>query len=242
MRKKSRLNILLWFAFLTTLIAGNLLLYAATPSRIKNLLEAKLHDIYSPYRFTFFCHQPFSSEGKLTYNSCKSCPAQSTKIQWMPIVPYPTLAKHLPCYYESICINQKGKRFKGLSCCFQQSPLYQQMYHDLFNYVPELPALRRQRKNYTFDILLPNRPLKKQCHFYVDQKHKKIEVSPQARGFIARTYLYMYDTYHYPLSFEVLEKFRNWNQLHPPTDWEKERNRRIYLLQGRQNHYLPCPF
>jgi len=194
-------------------------------------LTATLYQIYQPHRLTFFCEQPFSSKGEVLIRSCDTCSPTRATIQWIPIVPFPVLAQHLPCYREKICVNRQGQRFKGLRCC-ETHPIYQKMRADLYNFVPEITALKQQRKHYTFgEITTKPFASPKACHFYVDKKMKMVEPAPYLRGMIARTYLHMQETYHFPLDPKERNRFLTWAQQYPPTAWEEERKRRIQALR-----------
>lgn len=190
-------------------------------------IVTSLYQVYQNHRLTFFCEQPFSSKGEVLIRSCDTCAPTWSTIQWIPIVPFPVLAQDLPCYREKICINRHGQRFKGLRCC-ETDPLYQKMRADLYNFVPEIASLKQQRKHYTFaEITTKAFTTSKGCHFYVDKKMKIVEPAPHLRGMIARTYLYMQETYHFPLDLKERNRFLTWSQQYPPTAWEEERKARI---------------
>ncbi len=185
--------------------------------------NAPLHKIYADHQITFFCEQKFSSQNK---------------IQWIPIIPLKQLAQNRLCYREKICINRKGVRFKGLRCCQEVDPLFQKMKNDLHNWVPETNSVKQQRRNAGFGLVKePIVPIPG-CHFYLDSKRKRLEPSPLVRGMIARTYLYMKDSYHLSLPPEDLALFMAWHQQYPVTAWERTRNQRIRDLQGNGNHYV----
>ena len=57
----------------------------------------------------------------------------------------------------------------------------------------------------------------------------------RARGEIARTMLYMSNTYGFLLSDQAVKLYHAWNNEDPPTRWERERDSRIKLIQGRGN-------
>lgn len=201
-----------------------------------------LADIYHSHPYTLFCQQGFNADGKLTLPHCQTCPTEPLQVKWMPIVPLKRLASGLRCYQDKLCIDNKGKRFGGLRCCEKTSAEYRLMSHDLNNYVPENPHLVRMRSQYAFDDFLVPSP-SSGCHFYLDRKHKRISVAPNIRGFIARITLYMYERYRLPFSQEELSLYRRWDKQYPATDWEKQRERNIRLLENDrtiyQNRYPP---
>lgn len=196
--------------------------------------DKHLSTVYQNHQTTFFCDQPFSS-GEITTPATKHHPAFVEKIQWMPIVPIKKLAPFYACY-QQMCVSPKGKLQKGLRCC-QRDTQFKQMLHDLHNMVPETRQLKQLRTRYTFAefTTLPN---KKGCHLVIDQKNKKIEPAPSKRGMIARTYLYMKDTYPFRLTEEEIALYLRWHQQYPVTDFERERNEKIFEIQGRKNHWV----
>lgn len=231
-----------WIYFLVIFLvqSGCLKVCFATERKI----ASSLTDIYKNHRQTFFCDIPFSAQQKVDFQACEKCPHVSTSIQWIPLVTSQHMAQHLRCYQEKICIHPKnGQRFKGLSCCKKTNETYQHMQQDLHNRVPEIAFFKQQRKEYRFGII-PSENLSPadykhgNCHFYIDKKHKRIEPAPQIRGIIARTYLYMQDTYQIMLTEEERRLFLHWHQHYPPSTWERERNQKIYTLQGNSNHYI----
>lgn len=213
------------FSFFFTLPA-----YAKKINKIS--IKNELLKIHQDHRFTFFCQQPFSIQGKATFKACEKCPIIFMSIQWMPIVPYTRLANEMLCYKEKICIDASGKRFKGLRCCRQTNPFYQKMEADLFNYVPEMPALKNLRGNLSFATVSHNEKQTAECDLYIDKKEKIIEPPAITRGLIARTYLYMRDTYRLHLSEDEINQYLQWHHSYPISDWERERNQRIRVLQG----------
>jgi deoxyribonuclease-1 len=76
------------------------------------------------------------------------------------------------------------------------------------------------------------------CHFYIDKKNKLVEPAPHLRGMIARTYLYMRDTYQLALAGDELRLYQAWHQQYPVTEWERERNNKIKEIQGKKNPYI----
>jgi deoxyribonuclease I len=209
-------------------------LYAASEAR---QLKVHLNQIYHNHRFTFFCDDVFSPKGEIDFQPCDNCPLIHKKIQWMPIVPLWELAKQLNCYQEKMCINKKGQAFKGLRCCQQLDRSYQKMSVDLHNFVPEVPLLKQQRRRFAFGFV-QHHASSNACHLYIDQKQKIVEPSPHLRGMIARIYLYMRDTYHFPLSPAQTNLFLAWHKEYPVSEWERERNEKIRALQGNGNPYI----
>ncbi len=215
--------------------------FAQYPSNlVASKKEATTHllDIHQSHRITFFCEQPFDKTGELKSQRCKNSPQASNVIQWIPIVTHQQLAKHLLCFNEKLCVNKKGIRYKGMRCCQELDNNYLLATKDLHNFVPEQKEIKQQRHQYAFGLIAGRQPNKSECHFYLDKKNKIVEPAPSTRGMIARTYLYMRDTYHLPLSQEELIQYQNWHQQYPVTAWERERNEKIKGIQGNGNPYI----
>ncbi len=225
--------ILLFIFFCTDILA-----LPSNPVASKKEATIHLLDIHQSHRITFFCEQPFSITGEIKIPHCKNCPQTSNAIQWIPIVSHQQLAKHLLCFNEKICVNKNGTRFKGIRCCKELDKNYSLATWDLHNFVPEQKELKQQRRQYRFGQIENFKPVNNECHFYVDKKNKMIEPAPSTRGLIARTFLYMRDTYHLPLSQEELIQYQNWHQEYPVSEWERVRNEKIKAIQGNGNPYI----
>ncbi len=210
----------------------------SSPANSSHKLKQDLALLYQDHRSTFFCEQPFTAKNNIIFQSCKECPLINTQVDWMPLVPYSALAGHLLCYREKLCVNQQGQRFKGLRCCQKINETYRLMSRDLHNFVPELKILKQYRRQYSFGLIADHPSSQQGCHFYIDKKSKIIEIAPHLRGKVARTYLYMKDTYHMPLNQEQFALYYDWHQQYPADAWEKERNEKIKAIQGNGNPYI----
>jgi len=197
----------------------------------------QLFQLYENQRTTFFCEQPFSITGEITSYSGKHHPTLSDNITWMNIVPLKKLAPFYGCYQQK-CVNQKGKILQGLRCCRQRDTQFQKMEKDLHNVVPETHVLKKQRERYAFTEFSPILTKKTGCHFVIDKKNKQLEPAPSKRGMIARTYLYMKDTYPFRLTEEEMVLYLRWHQQYPVTMAERERNEKIIALGGKRNHWV----
>lgn len=203
-----------------------------------SIIKKQLLDIYQTHRKTFFCDEAFSEKGEVLYYGCPRCPPIKMNIQWMAIVPIEQLAKNLNCYHQKICLDKTGQPFKGLRCCEISNDYFKRMKGDLHNLVPELPNISRQRLHKRFGAIAVNEIHDKGCHYYIDHKNKLIDPSPQVRGMIARTYLYMRTRYPLLLSPDEFSLYLQWHQKYPVTQWERERNHKIQQYQGNSNPYI----
>jgi len=207
---------------------------------ISSLKQAKsfANEVYTHHRYTFFCKHPFSDKGLASLHLCQNCPREEIKIHWMQLVPSWEFGKHLLCWREKMCIDKHGKPYGGPRCCHKISHIYQTMEKDVHNLVPEIPYVKRKRKNYRFGnvgVLTENYD---ECYLQIDKKKKMIEPSAQIKGMIARTYLYMQHHYGIILPEDQKELFYQWHLKYPPSRWERARSRKIMALQGNGNPFI----
>lgn len=206
------------------------------PLTNKSEREKALLQIYRPHPYTFFCHYPFNTEGRIdsgVYQHSK----RTDSVQWIPLVTKVELARERPCYTHKICVNSKGDRYKGLLCCHKVDPLYNAMLADLHLYVPVHPQLSQKRKKYHFEGLSEDTALEKQCQLYFDEKTKTMMPSDTLKGEIARVYLYMHKTYGLTLPESKLALYQAWHKSFPSSPWEKTKNQKIAQLQGNRNDF-----
>lgn len=67
------------------------------------------------------------------------------------------------------------------------------------------------------------------------------EVRSSRRGDVARSQFYFSIRYQMPILRETEQVLRRWHAEDPPDDFEKERNRRIELVQHNRNPFIDCP-
>ena len=108
------------------------------------------------------------------------------------------------------------------------------MQADLYNLYPAIGAVNGLRSNYNFTVL-PGEPTDFwACAMKI--ANRKAEPPTRARGRIARTYLYMAQTYRrYNMSAAQRYLMQAWDKQHPVSAWECARAARIKALQGRSN-------
>jgi len=214
------------YVFLVILLSSlSLQTVLAAPPVMPVTSEKKAHQIlqkiYQQQPFTFFCHHPF----------------QNTPIQWIPVIPYPQLAQSRLCYQALLCVDSHGKPYKGLRCCQKVDDTFKKMRLDLHNLIPE-NAMLKQPRHFRYGIIASGSKENHSCNYYFDKKQKILEPAPHLRGQIARTILYMHDTYHIALSADEIHLYFAWHKQYPVTPWERERNQRIREIQGNSNPYI----
>lgn len=67
------------------------------------------------------------------------------------------------------------------------------------------------------------------------------EVRTSRRGDIARAQFYVSVRYNLPIEETTEKVLRKWHTEDPPDDFERERNRRIELVQNNRNPFVDCP-
>jgi deoxyribonuclease-1 len=232
------LPLLFSFAFSTAGWSAELL-SAKGNRNIESFGEAKrlLHKIQAPHQLTFYCGCKYYGKD-VNMNSCQSySPGQSkrfTKLEWEHVVPAERFGHAIDAWRSgsTACKNKKGRK-----CAEKTSPLFRQMEADMYNLWPESGGINQARSN--------KPPLEEvsgklttfgQCQTVVGKKG--FVPRQEIRGEIARSYMYMSDTYGIPLSDEERKMFQEWNETHPVDAWECERTRKIESLQGNVNHFV----
>lgn len=209
------------------LFVGYLALLTGVADAKRPSLQKQLESVYAHHPHTFLSQCPYFDHQSIAVKLCPTCPFISQSIVWMPIIPLSRLAQHKLCYLEKICLDNKGKTYKGIRCC-KNDPVFKKMFNDLHNYVPELQAMMRARRNYEFDLSANETHVSGVLK--IDSQRQRCSVDPKLFGFIARTYLYMNREYGLALSSEEFVAFRRLSLKYPADAWELEREGLIASL------------
>lgn len=145
-------------------------------------------------------------------------------------------ASHLECWNEEICLDKKGKPYKGRKCCEKVDKSFRLMQADMYNLVPSVGEINGDRSNYEYGIIEGEARVYGECDFEVSGK--KAEPKEDIRGDIARTYFYMEETYNIELTNEERQLFIMWDKLDNISQWEKVRAERIKEIQGNENKFI----
>lgn len=194
--------------------------------------------IYQENPYTFYCHAPFDARGKLQLTDGSYMTDNSKRIQWEHIVPVRRFAQTMTCWQHPLCTDKKGHAFKGRRCCRAIDTRFQKMEADLHNLVPALPKINQARSYFEFQESVTGVQPIPTCALQVDKKHRLAAPPPALRGFIARTYLYMHQTYHLDLTDAELQQYHAWHQANPPDAWEQKRNQLIFEKQQTNNPFI----
>jgi len=210
-----------------------------------NFPEAKrfAKQLFKENRRTFYCGCRFDAYGKVDLKSCgykvQGDRRRAQRLEWEHIVPVSRIASHLPCWSGKGCCEEPKECIRGRRCCQKVDKNFQHMEADLHNLVPEIGELNAIRSNFRFGVLPHVKPGQfGQCEFKVDKNIRRVEPSASKRGLIARTYLYMADTYNIRLSDAQRQLFKAWNNQFPPTQEEIAWDNKIAAIQKNHNPYI----
>jgi len=204
--------------------------------KAKNILEKQ---VYNKHRTTLYCGASFDAkkqvktpQGFITNKYVK----RAKKIEWEHVVPAENFGRTFSEWRDghNLCVNSKGKKFKGRKCAEKVNFEYRHMQSDMFNLYPAIGAVNALRSNYNFTMLPTIKSDFGSCSMKID--NRKAEPPEVARGQIARTYLYMEATYNrYSMSKPQRKLMNSWDEMYPIDSWECVRAKAITTLQKSQN-------
>ncbi len=205
------------------------------------MLEKKIH-LTQLERTTLYCNASFdihknisAPDGFITTKYKK----RAKKVEWEHVVPAENLGRNFSEWREgdSLCVNNRGKSFKGRRCAEKVNQNYRYMQADMYNLFPAIGAVNAARSNYNFVMLTEQASSFGSCAMKIT--NKKVEPPVSARGRIARAYLYMQATYDkYKMSKQQSQLMNAWHIQYPVSRWECLRGERIAGLQGNLNQLL----
>lgn len=208
-------------------------------SKAKKLLEQK---VYFDHRETLYCNARFDDKKIITppsgFQSDKYV-KRAKKVEWEHVVPAENFGRTFVEWREgdTSCVNSKGQAYKGRRCANKANKEYRLMQSDLYNLFPAIGSVNAMRSNYNFTMLPDESSDFGSCAMKIDDK--KAEPPVNARGRIARTYLYMEEAYpRYNMSKQQLQLMTAWDKQFPVSAWECQRAKRIENIQGNVNTIL----
>lgn len=218
--------------------------FPKTLASLDAAIEAAV-ELHSQHRRTFYCDCSYTPQLRIARGTCgyktRADESLSKRVAWDRVVPNRAFGEHRACWREPICKDEAGVAFSGVRCCREVDEEFRIMELDLQNLVPAVGELQADRSDFDFGELDGEPRMYGACDFEVDRGQRRAEPAEDTRGDIARTYLYMHETYGdgLPLTAEEKARFEAWHQQDPPNAWEVQRNRRIAVLQGVSNSYVP---
>ncbi|WP_323128507.1 endonuclease [Shewanella cyperi] len=183
---------------------------------------------------SFYCGCDIKLQGKQWQPELARCGYQVRKqaqragrIEWEHIVPAWELGHQRQCW-------QKG----GRKQCAEQDPQFRRMEADLHNLVPAIGEVNGDRSNFRFSQWNAMAGQYGSCDMVVDFKGRKVQPPARSRGAIARTYLYMQQSYKLALSSSQLKLFQAWDKTYPVDMIECKRDKAIAEVQGNHNPFV----
>ncbi|ABM04301.1 Deoxyribonuclease I [Psychromonas ingrahamii 37] len=208
-------------------------------SKAKKMLEKS---VYFDHRETIYCAASFDSKKQITapngFHTSKYV-KRAKKLEWEHVVPAENFGRTFKEWPEGSpqCSNNKGKSFKDRRCAEKVNVEYRHMQADMFNLYPAIGAVKALRSNYNFTMLPEEASDFGSCKMKID--NRKAEPPVEARGRIARTYLYMDETYsRYSMSKSQKQLMNAWDKMYPVNEWECKRAKKITSLQGGDNNVV----
>lgn len=234
----------------TLLIAGTLCLaplhlYAqnysnASFEKAKNILIEK---VYTDHFQTLYCKATFDPKTKEITEYPDGfdetvLAERAKKIEFEHVVPAENFGRFFKEWREGnpLCVDKKGKSYKGRKCAQKINILYGLMEADMYNLYPAIGSVNAVRSNFNFTELPENIPSTfGSCTFKIADK--KAEPPEDVKGIIARTTLYFESAYtlQYKLSSAQRKLMQSWSEKHPVTIWECLRASRIEAQQFSEN-------
>lgn len=208
-------------------------------SKAKKILE---REVYQDHRITLYCGAEFDDKKLVTAPqgfATDKYIKRSKKIEWEHVVPAENFGQTFKEWRDgdTQCVNSKGKEFKGRRCAEKVNLEYRYMQSDMFNLYPAIGAVNALRSNYNFTMQPSEESDFGSCEMKIADR--KAEPPARARGRIARTYLYMDDTYkRYNMSRQQKQLMGAWDKMYPVDSWECLRAKRISELQNSKNNIV----
>lgn len=208
-------------------------------NKAKRLLH---NEVYVDHRETIYCGVSYNMDKTVNhpegFNTSKYL-KRSKKIEWEHVVPAENFGRSFVEWREGHpdCVDSKGKAFKGRKCAEKVSMEYRYMQADMHNLFPAIGAVNALRSNYSFTMLPGEEVDFGSCAMKIESR--KAEPPEEARGRIARTYLYMDSTYpQFKMSKKTRQLMDAWHKMYPVSAWECQRARRIEQAQSNKNKML----
>jgi len=207
--------------------------------KAKKLLE---REVYFDHRVTLYCDADFDAYKNITlppgYQSDKYV-SRSKRLEWEHVVPAENFGRIFAEWREGAvdCVTKKGEAFKGRRCATKANADYRLMQSDLYNLYPSIGSVNALRRNYNFAL----QPTEESDFGVCDMRIENRKAHPpvEARGRIARTYLYMERAYpRYKMSNAQRKLMSAWDKQYPVSGWECRRAERIRAVQGNVNMVL----
>lgn len=198
--------------------------------------------MYMDHRETIYCGAEFDAKKNIIppagFTTAKH-KKRAKRIEWEHVVPAENFGRTFSEWRDGHpqCVSSKGKSFKGRKCASKMNKEYRLMQSDMYNLFPAIGAVNAMRSNYNFVAKVDAKSGFGSCDMRID--NRKAEPPIEARGSIARTYLYMDATYkRYNMSKSQKQLMNSWDRMYPVSDWECRRVKRIENTQRNSNQIM----
>lgn len=213
-----------------------------TPSSFSESKRRLYDEVYEGQRVTFYCGCDFDGDRDVRPRSCayrtRNNAERAGRVEAEHVFPASQFGQQRACWREDLCERSDGSRFGGRSCCERIDPVFERAHNDLHNLVPAVGEVNGDRSNYNWGMIEGEARAYGACNFEVASALRRAEPPEDRMGDIARIYFYMADTYGLRLSDQDRQLYTAWSNLDPVDDGERERNERIYAIQGNRNPYI----
>ncbi len=227
-----------FFAIILLLLTPSVLAENQTITSFSKANILLLSKVYPNHRLTLYCGATFDSKKNITppdgFASVKHV-KRSKRVEWEHVVPAENFGHTFTEWREGHkqCVTSKGKSYKGRKCANKANKEYRYM-HNLF---PAIGSVNAMRSNYNFQMLPDQLSMFGSCPMKINDR--KAEPPVGARGRIARTYLYMDQTYsRYRMSKSQKQLMNAWDRMYPVDEWECKRSKKIETIQGNPNEIV----
>ncbi len=217
---------------------------SAPPPRPLDFREAKraLRELYDRKpRQTLYARCGFE-KWRLDWSACCFDPGRVARrrLEWEHVVPAAAFGRSFREWTEGHrdCV-RKGKPYHGRRCASRTSEAFRHMEGDMHNLYPAIGEINERRADLTIGLVDGEPRQFGRCDVEVDGV---VEPPPEARGNVARAYLYMAATYP-ALSLDDATRAlaEAWHAADPPDAEERERNDYIEQVQGNRNPWIDGP-
>lgn len=208
----------------------------------KKMLEKYVYTMIEPK--TIYCNYDFTLPNKKIKLGrgfiASEFEKRAGRVEWEHVVPAENFGRTFSEWRDGhvLCVDRKGKKYKGRKCAEETNREYRLMQADMYNLYPSVGAVNAARSNYNFTQFETGTPSSfGTCQVKVYDR--KVEIPENARGKAARAYLYMEDTYpRYNMGKPNKQLMEAWNKLYPVTEDECFRTKIIESLQGNENRIV----
>lgn len=208
-------------------------------NKAKKLLE---NEVYYDHRVTIYCGYPFDEKKRICLPdgfTTEKHQKRAYKVEWEHAVPAENFGRAFREWRDGdpLCIDRKGKAFKGRKCAEKANQEYRFMQADMYNLFPAVGAVNAVRSNKQYSELPGVPSAFGTCPAKVDGN--RFEPPAPSKGDLARAALYMDKEYPpYRLSRQQKRLFEAWSKQDPVDEWECTRAKRIEQLQGNENIFV----